>query len=182
MRFKIDIMSKDECVLFSSKDLKDDCIIVSINDTGYDTMLHENKRIIDIHKVWFDDIEKNINPKLKLMTIDQAESIKDFVDKYKNKVDYIKIHCTAGISRSGAIACVLARYLNDDDNYIWATGRYMPNKHVYKTMCEAFDLEYSDEMFKYKMKLKESKEKERNLKFCNDYGVNIDGVFCDVII
>ena len=29
----------------------------------------ENKRIIDIHKVWFDDIEKNINPKLKLMTI-----------------------------------------------------------------------------------------------------------------
>lgn len=177
MRFKIDIMSKGECILFSSKDLKDDCIIVSINDTNFDTVISENKRIIDIHKVWFDDIENAINPKLKLMTIDQAKGIKEFVDKYKNKVDNIKIHCTAGISRSGAVGCVIARYLNNDDNYIWATGRYLPNKHVYKTMCEAFNLEYSDKLFEYKTKLKEG-----NLKFCNDYGVNINDMFCDVII
>lgn len=182
MRFKIDIMSKDECILFSSKDLKDDCIIVSINDTGYDTMLHENKRIIDIHKVWFDDIENAINPKLKLMTIDQAEGIKDFVDKYKDEVKHIVIHCTAGISRSGAVGCVIARYLNDDDNNLWATGKYFPNKHVYKSMCKVFKLEFSDDMFKRKNKIRTRKEKEYNLKFYNDYGVNMDDMFCDVII
>ena len=162
---------------FSEKTLETECVIISINDTGYDTMLHENKKIIDIHKIWFDDIERNTNQKLKLMTIDQAESIKDFVDKYKDEVKHIVIHCTAGISRSAAVGCVIARYLNKDDNYLWATARYMPNKHVYKTMCKAFNLEYSDKLFAYKMKLKEC-----NLKFCNDYGVNIDDMFCDVII
>lgn len=177
MRFKIDIMSKGECILFSEKTLETECVIISINDTGYDTMLHENKKIIDIHKIWFDDIERNTNQKLKLMTIDQAKGIKEFVDKYKNKIDNLVIHCTAGISRSSSIGCVIARYLNNDDNYIWASGRYMPNKHVYKTMCKAFNLEYSDKLFEYKTKLKEG-----NLKFCNDYGVNIDDMFCDVII
>lgn len=182
MRFKIDIMSKDECTFFSEKTLETECVIISINDTGYDTMLHENKKIIDIHKIWFDDIEKDINQKLKLMTINQAEGIKDFVDKYKDEVKHIVIHCTAGISRSAAVGCVIARYLNDDDNYLWASGRYMPNKHVYKFCATAFNLEYSDKLFEYKMKLKENKEKECNLKFCNDYGVNIDDMFCDVII
>lgn len=177
MKYKIDIMGRDECILFSNKELTENCIIISVNDTGYDTKFNKNEKIIDIHKTWFDDIEKVINPELKLMTICQAKDIKNFVDKYKNKVNHIVVNCTAGISRSSSIACVLARYLNDDDNYIWATGRYLPNKHVYETMCNVFNLEYSDELFKDKKKLGEKKEKEFDLKFYNDFGININDMF-----
>lgn len=179
---KITIMGREECISFSKKLLKNKCIIISINDTNYDTEFNKNENIIDIHKVWFDDIERNTNPKLNLMTLDQAKEIKEFVDKYKSKVDHIIIHCTAGISRSGAVGCVIARYLNNHDNYIWATGRYLPNRYVYKTMCVAFGLQYSDELFERKIRLRRSKEKEYNLKFYNDYGISMDDMFCDVII
>lgn len=176
MKYKIDIMSQDECIDFSNKNLNDECIIISINDTGYDTNISKNDKIIDVCKLWFDDIERNTNQKLKLMTIDQAKGIKEFVDKYKNKIDNLVIHCTAGISRSSSIGCVIARYLNNDDNYLWATGRYMPNKHVYKTMCEAFNLKYSDDLFKYKLKLRYKSDRVL-LKNYDDCGISIEDFF-----
>ena len=56
MKYNIQIMSKRECTLFSTKDLKEDYITISINDTGYNTVIYDNEHIVDTLKLWFDDI------------------------------------------------------------------------------------------------------------------------------
>lgn len=182
MKYNIQIMSKDEMTLFSTKDLAEDYIVISINDTNYNTVICDNEHIIDIYYFWFDDIEQVIpNSELNRMTRTQARIIKEFVDEYKNEVSNIIIHCTAGISRSGAVGCCLARYLNGNDEYLLATGRYIPNKHVYKLMCGALGLEFSDELFKNKLNIR-NKGNRNNLKGYGDYGIDLDDMFCDVII
>ena len=130
---KIEIMSKKKCTIFSTRDLKENCVIVSINCPREYTTILKNKNILDICILNFDDIEESIDD-LKLMSYTQAKKIKDFIDRYKYKVNHIVIHCAAGISRSAAVGCVISRYLNGDDDYLWASGRYLPNKHVYKMM------------------------------------------------
>lgn len=182
MKYSIQIMSKQECTVFSTKDLKEDYIIISINDTGYNTVIYDNEHIVDTLKLWFDDIwlkEHEIKD-LRLMRKTDAIKIKMFIDTYKDKVNNILIHCTAGISRSGAVGCAISRYLNGDDSYLLATGRYIPNKHVYKLMCETFGLDYSEELFKEKMRIR-NKGNKNNLKGYGDYGLDLDDIFCDVI-
>lgn len=183
MKYNIQIMSKDEITLFSAKDLTEDCIVISINDTGFNTVIYDNKHIVDKIKLWFDDITlpKHENNDLTLMYPEQAELIALFIDRYKDNISNIIVHCTAGISRSGAVGCVLARYLNGDDEYLLATGRYIPNKHVYKLMCESFGLEYSEELFKEKLRIR-NKGNQNNLKGYGDYGIGLDDMFCDVIV
>ena len=186
MKYNIEIMSKDQCTLFSTKDLTEDYIIISINDIGHKTVIYDNEHIINVYSLWFDDIEPEWNipnneDNLQEMIKEQAEIIKVVVDIYKDKVNNIIVHCTAGISRSGAVGCALARYLNGDDKYLLKTGQYMPNRHVYKLMCEALDLEYSDELFKEKLRICRKGLKD-SLKGYGDYGMNLDDIFCDVVI
>lgn len=183
MKYNIQIMSKQECTLFSTKDLTEDYIIISINDTGYGTAIYKNKNIKDILYLWFDDIweKEHEDENLRLMCDADADKIKMFVDIYKDKITNIIVHCTAGISRSGAVGCILARYLNRNDDYLLATGKYIPNKHVYKLMCETFGLEYSEELFKEKTRIR-NKGNQNNLKGYGDYGLDLDDLFCDVII
>jgi len=180
MKYNIQIMGKQECTLFSTKDLTEDCIVISINDTNHNTVIYDNENIIDKLKLWFDDIDTPI-PNYQLMLQVDAQKIKDFIDFYKGKAKNIIVHCTAGISRSGAVGCTIARYLNNDDKYLLVTGRYIPNKHVYKLMCEVLGLEFTDELFKEKLRIR-NKSNRSNLKGYGDYGISIDDMFCDVVI
>lgn len=180
MKYNIQIMSKDKMTLFSTKDLAKDYIVISINDTNHNTVIYDNEHIIDKLKLWFDDIDIPI-PKYQLMLQIDAQNIKDFIDTYKNKINNIIVHCTAGISRSGAVGCALSRYLNGCDNYLLATGRYIPNKHVYKLMCEVLSLDYSEEVFKEKLRIR-NKGNRSNLKGYGDYGIDLNDMFCDVVI
>lgn len=183
IKYNIQIMSKLECTLFSTKDLTEDYIVISINDTGCYTIIYPNPHIKEVLTLQFDDISEKEHEVegLKLMNEYQANRIWCFINKHRNKVKNIIVHCTAGISRSGAIGCVLARYLNGDDNYLLATGKYIPNKHVYKLMCEAFGLEYSGKLFKEKIRIR-NKGNQNNLKGYGDYGMDLDDMFCDIII
>lgn len=180
MNYNIKILSKEECTLMSTRSLEEDCIIISINDTNCKTVIFENERILKVLKTTFDDIEVEL-PIFELFSMFHAEEIKNFVDSYRDKVNTIIVHCTAGISRSGAIGCCLARYLNGSDEYLLKTGKYVPNKHIYKIMCKVLGLEYSNEMFKEKIRLR-NKGNRKNLKGYGDYGIDLDDMFCDVII
>lgn len=179
--YNIDIKSKQQCIIFSTRDLKEDCVIISINCPGETTKIFNNKNILDICTLQFDDIEEQIDD-LVLMTNEQAKKIKIFIDKYKDKVNNIVIHCAAGISRSAAVGCVIARYLNKTDDYLWQTGNFTPNKHVYRIMCKEFNIEFNEKEFNIKNKIKYKKDKLNNLINYSNYGISEDDMFCDVII
>ena len=179
LKYNIKILSKEECILFSKDIINEKHIIISINDSNCDTEIFSNANIIKVYRAWFDDITKPIDG-CRLMSIADALDIKNFVDLYKDKITNIVVHCTAGISRSGAVGCFLARYLNGDDSYLLSTGEYIPNKHVYKAMCEVFNLNYSERLFKEKLKIR-NKGNVNNLKGYGDYGIKLNDMFCDII-
>ncbi len=63
--------------------------------------------------------------------------ILDFVDKYRDLVKEVIIHCDAGISRSAGVAVALCRYLGESDSkYFGNRSRFFPNCLVYTTIAQ----------------------------------------------
>lgn len=179
MKYNIDILSRHECILLSTRDLDEDCIIISINNSGEKTHIFDNPHIKDVLALTFDDITLefvNKGSKGKLMELSDTEKIKEFIDTYKNTITNIYIHCTMGISRSGAVGCVLSRHLNNDDMYLFRTGKYLPNEYVYELMCNTFGLTFDKKEFKRKKQIS-SKKCHENLKGYGDFGINLDDMF-----
>lgn len=88
--------------------------------------------------------------KWKLFTEDQAKAIKTFANKAYNDKKRLIIHCTAGISRSGAVGSVLNDYFNkyldhnkDDWDWFWTCGceRHInPNPHVKSVLSKVLNI------------------------------------------
>lgn len=175
MKYKIDIFSKEECINFSNKTLEEDCVIVSINDTGHTTNFHKNKHIKDILSLTFDDLTFDIDGYI-LFNKSMGEEIKYFVDNYKQNINHFIVHCTAGISRSAAVGFIITKYLNGDDSCLFRKGRYVPNKLIYEIMSNIFGLVYNEEDFNDKLNLKYSRKINRNSE------IKFDEDFCDIII
>jgi len=74
-----------------------------------------------------------------LIRAEQAEAIRDFVLRYQNEIDVLIIHCTAGVSRSAAVAAAVLAGCGADDGVIWNDPRYQPNPLVYRVVRAAFE-------------------------------------------
>ena len=175
MKYNIQIMSQEEALDFyeTYKD-NDKYLLISISDKEGDLTFEPKDNIID-HQSYFADIEKETGISgIKLMDLKQANEIKSSVCKAVNEdISNIIVHCYAGISRSGAVGCVIAKYLNDDDIYLWKQGGIAPNKLVYKLMSQAFELKYSDKEFEYRQRIS---KRILDRRF-SDYGININDMF-----
>ena len=64
----------------------------------------------------------------------RANLILDFLNEI-NEVDMLVVHCEAGVSRSPAIAAVLAKVLYGDDSQFFKAP-FTPNMHVYRVMLD----------------------------------------------
>lgn len=136
----------------------------------------ENHKIIDFLYVDFEDIEKKYDNESILMDDSHALGIKDFINKNKDKIEVLLIHCSAGISRSAAIGAALNLALLGDDYSIWKSGDYIPNLHCYKTMLKAYGIGLSigEITEKYKITKRTFEYKLAQLK---REGINIDLLF-----
>ncbi|MDD4312104.1 MAG: hypothetical protein PHW41_06445 [Eubacteriales bacterium] len=73
-----------------------------------------------------------------LMTEEQADAICWFVLRYAREIDTLLIHCTAGASRSPAVAAGILAGLRQDEGIIRNNPNYHPNPLVYRLVYEAF--------------------------------------------
>ena len=64
-----------------------------------------------------------------------AKAIVDLVEAQPEATD-ILVHCTAGKSRSAAVAAALHKVLNGSDEAIFGNKRYSPNMRVYRMVLE----------------------------------------------
>ena len=74
-----------------------------------------------------------------LITMEQAEAIRDFVLQYQDEIDLLIVHCTAGQSRSPAVAAGIVAGLGKNDRCFWECERYRPNPRVYEWVRAAFE-------------------------------------------
>ena len=99
----ISIIGTEECIKYWIQE----------NDRHY---FKDHPNVLNLE---FDDISDNVlyNGHLfQCMSMKQAESVIDFIEKYINEgVDTIYIHCRAGMSRSRAVGELIYRYCKDHE-------------------------------------------------------------------
>ncbi len=125
-----DVMSKIEAIEFSKVEDILPCIIISITNPGdEDIKFYPNSQIKDILSIKFFD---SIDDLPDAMREEDALKIKNFIDKWKNKIQHIVIHCEEGISRSAGVAKALMLYLNNNNQEILNNKRYYPNERCFR--------------------------------------------------
>jgi predicted protein tyrosine phosphatase len=88
----------------------------------------------------FDDAEEvpamALPGEIVLMSRGQAKKIRRFIEKHREDVGAVVVHCEAGMSRSPGVAAALCRAFGQDDQLFWQ--EYQPNRHVYRLVLDVF--------------------------------------------
>ena len=115
------------------------CIVISIWSTDEKDVLSLSRakdKIVGTLTLSFDDVEGYCAGCVPV-DIKQADRIVDFVQQYKDSVDYLYVSCAGGYSRSPAIAAALSLWLNGSDKEYFNGKKYCPNMLVYRTMLNS---------------------------------------------
>jgi predicted protein tyrosine phosphatase len=117
---------------------KDYCFICINQSTG--TYFHEpilKEEHYNVLNLWFDDVEADMMLEgIKAFSYSDAEKIIEFLDNNK-KVKILIVHCSAGISRSGAVGTFALDYLNGDKEFFKNTNPHiLPNNRVMRMLNE----------------------------------------------
>lgn len=114
------------------------------DDTGH-WFKKEHSNVLNLD---FDDITEDRMYKghlFKAMNEEQGDKCIEFIENNKNK--NFEIHCTAGISRSGAVAQFIFEFYNQDKVYSESDFEYFnrhirPNNHVLTLLKRAYYKKY----------------------------------------
>lgn len=173
---RIFVLSRDE-IEHVYKKITEECIVISIhcpNDSP--AKIEKTNFIKDILFLGFNDVEETDPFDYKPMSKTDAIAVKEFINKFKNKVNTIIVQCDAGVSRSAGVAAAIGKYLNNDDMFIFGAPRYSPNITCYRNVLNAFfgnvgideeKIALSDAIFSSALSLSESDKEFRSLLFRN---------------
>ena len=119
-------------------DSKND-LFISILDTDGHLGQHfksEHDNVLILH---FDDCSEDLDipiigqdqiRSLRTLDVIQAKRILDFIDRNKDR-ENLFIHCTAGVSRSGAVGTFICEYTGSDfTTFKKKNPNILPNPHV----------------------------------------------------
>ena len=125
--------------------------VISITDPGSEYCSID---LSDHHvlRIGFHDVEENYPSKyVTKFSMKHALEIRGFINRRllspmlivrkSRYVPVIIVHCEAGVSRSPAIAAALSILYQPRNSYEFFFHNYYPNRHVFKTMCAALQVE-----------------------------------------
>lgn len=127
---------------------QDKLAFISLNNTvplsDYDNpFFPTNKKNVKV--MFFDDVSKdqslplldgsNVKYEAKAFTVEQAKELYGFIKDVIPGKEAVMIHCTMGVSRSGAVASFIHDYVKGDwDTFKRNNPQIQPNAHVYKLL------------------------------------------------
>lgn len=137
---KVIVMNQWKAERYSKENQDKTSVIISITSKSVgpaDIKKTTDNKIVDILRLEFNDTDKedkyagNINR-------EQAEEIKNFVNKYVNNdsIELFIVHCEAGQSRSAGVAAAIMKYAYNDDTPIFNNRIYTPNMLCYRMVLE----------------------------------------------
>ena len=118
--------------------LTDTYVVISIQDShtdGFGIRFKENQFCKGVLTLYFDDIVTEVDGAV-LFDDDMAESIIDFIELHKTKVDTLLVHCYAGQSRSRAVGAFAVEMLGGDNRKYFEDG--VPNQYIYDVLESAW--------------------------------------------
>lgn len=116
-------------------------IIISISDSDEARpAVAENDQCRGILKLSFHDADQEVVEgfpgKFRIMAEQDGDAVLDFVAKH-DEVELIIVHCDGGHCRSPATAAALALIFNGRGRDQTFFDRFLPNRHVYRTILDA---------------------------------------------
>jgi predicted protein tyrosine phosphatase len=111
-------------------------------------------RFSDISNTQYDSMSKYKSRKkhLVLFSDAHAKQIIAFIDRLKDKITDLVIHCEAGISRSGAVGLFVCRYLGlDETKYRDANRKINPNQYVFDVLYKVSGMKADYESLWHKL-------------------------------
>jgi len=146
---KVKILSKPEFNQVMGNNKIDDsnvdqipAALISINDThGNWSVSWFDRDHPNVLRLWFDDVEHNneVSPtnqdSCSAFSEDQAHQVIEFVKNNREK-NFI-VHCSAGISRSGAVGTFINGYCGGNwDEFKGSNPHILPNPRVSRMLNE----------------------------------------------
>jgi len=128
-----------------------DVALISINDThGNWSQSWFDQDHSNVLRLWFDDVEQDTDKfsptnqeKVKAFTVEDAKSIRKFLKDNKKKETFI-VHCSAGISRSGAVGQFICDFFRvDRTEFLRNNPHILPNGRVTR-MLNNLDRDYAN--------------------------------------
>lgn len=139
---------------------QDKVLFISINNTEFTAGENDTpylKNAINVKIIYFDDVEKDIDVanldgsgttiKAKAFTAEQAKELYSFIKNNIEGKETVLIHCTAGVSRSGAVASFIHDFVGGNWDEFKRNNRYIvPNAHIYRLLHDEWykDLEFPE--------------------------------------
>ena len=146
----IGVLSRFDASQYCKEPHKTDSAIISISTPNVDYFYlkvepTDENRVVAILNLEFmdadcpgdNDVYGNPTTISDLMSDEDAKTVVDFVEQYKDK--RILVHCDAGISRSSAVAAAILKHYTGNDDMIFDSRWYNPNRWVYRKVLEAFE-------------------------------------------
>lgn len=114
--------------------------VISILDTGKSAIFSENPKHLTL---CFDDIQPAVGMHFLNLTYfnkNHAKDIVEFLEEVKHgNFEMLLIHCTAGISRSGAVAKLARKMLDVPSDKFHKENRFIyPNKYILRKLYETW--------------------------------------------
>jgi len=122
-------------------------LVGTVESSFYNQRIPQLSPGLLLHRCYFDDVTPKDKFGLSVATLKDIEAILQFTAKL-TATDKLLVHCTAGISRSTAVACgILCQHgLSSKEAvemvYLLRKGA-CPNEHIIALMDEALDLKGS---------------------------------------
>jgi predicted protein tyrosine phosphatase len=119
--------------------------LISITEPGSKPVVHPLHVFDHVLSLSFHDVCVD-HPGTPYRTIQPSDvhQIVTFVDSLPDDCVLI-VQCEAGISRSAGVAGAIAKYVNDDNDWIFKSGKYVPNMTVYNMVLDGlFDSPYKN--------------------------------------
>jgi predicted protein tyrosine phosphatase len=145
---KIEVLDRTSAEAISKSIEKKYVYYISITDPDKKMAnLYGNEK--NILRLNFYDIEtqvKDLEDKIfDPMQEEDALRVAEFINKNKEDIELLIVHCEAGISRSAGVAAALSKFLSGDDMYYFTCGRFRPNMTCYrKTLNALMGDDYDD--------------------------------------
>ena len=126
------VLSRTKAKEFSYKENTVPYIMISITDITLENVaFNRDEQLKALLRLKFDDTDVQC---ANAISKDDAKRIVDFVEKWKEIVELIVVHCEAGVSHSAGVCAALMKWLNGDDTPIFGNAYYKPNMRCYRVV------------------------------------------------
>jgi len=134
--FEIAICSRKEVPLKIAQDKS--YAVIAFFDYPDDKVEYPKGSVYKVLELHTADVTAPRDPR----SMDEAAAVRiiEFVNEVIEKVDILIVCCSAGISRSSAVAAAVIRGNGMDDGVIWDDYRYSPNPLCYERVLAVYGI------------------------------------------